>query len=295
MLVRTLVDAGLPPGVLNLVHGPAGELSEALLSHPDVRVVSFTGSTQVGSEVMTMASRGVARPLLELGGNAAFIVTEDAHLGRAVQGAVAAKFRNSGQSCIAANRFIVHRGIYNAFVREFAARADALVVGDGSVAPYPDLGPCIDSARVRAVENLVADAIDRGARRATKEGRRPPRGSFLEPILVVDATADCAITTEEVFGPAAAIICVDSDEEAVDLANSTSYGLAAYVYTQSAARAWRFAEELEVGVVGLNDALPTTCVAPMGGVKQSGIGREGSRVGLEEFEETKSVSWDTSP
>ncbi|TDE10183.1 aldehyde dehydrogenase family protein [Jiangella asiatica] len=289
-LIRCLVDAGLPPGVVNLVHGPAAEITDAYLAHPAVRVVSFTGSTPVGAAVMATASRRIVRPLLELGGNAPFIVFEDADLDRAVGAAMLAKFRNTGQSCIAANRFLVHDTVHDEFVSRFAARIDAMTVGAGTADPVPDLGPCIDDDRVRDVARLVEDAVERGGRLATRAADVPAGGAFHPPALVVDAPEDCELTSTEVFGPAAGVFRFASEEEAVRRANATEMGLAAYAFTRDADRLWRLGERLEAGIVGFNHPLPTAVFAPMGGVKQSGLGREGSDLGLAEFQDVHYVA-----
>jgi succinate-semialdehyde dehydrogenase/glutarate-semialdehyde dehydrogenase len=286
-LVRALVDAGLPAGVINLVHGPARGLTQALLDHPAVRVVTFTGSTPVGREIMAGASRRVVRPLLELGGDAAFIVFDDADLDAAVEGAMLAKFRNSGQSCIGANRFIVQDGIYERFVEALVARVDAMTVGDGLATPCPDLGPVIDQSRVDAVTQLVDEALAVGATRLTAAKTLPDKGTYLAPTLLGDVTDDARIATEEVFGPAAAVFRFQDVEEALARANATEMGLAGYLWSRDVSRCWRVAERLEAGIVGVNNALPSVAFAPMGGVKQSGLGREGAAIGLAEFEDVR--------
>lgn len=286
-MIRSLTDAGLPAGVVNLVHGPAAEVTEAYLAHPAVRVVSFTGSTQVGQQIMRLAADRVVRPLLELGGDAAFIVCDDADLDEAVEGAMLAKFRNTGQSCIGANRFLVQDGVYDEFVSRFASRISALSVGDGLADPTPDLGPCIDDSRVKDVSAMVQEALDRGAAKVSGNVRVPETGSFCEPALLVDVPDDCGLAQREVFGPAAAVFRFTDEQHAIELANRTEMGLAGYLYTRDIARLWRMSERLDVGILGVNEALPSVCFAPMGGVKQSGLGREGSHVGLEEFEEIR--------
>jgi succinate-semialdehyde dehydrogenase/glutarate-semialdehyde dehydrogenase len=289
-MFRCLTDAGLPDGVVNLVHGPAQEITSAYLSHSAVRVVSFTGSTAVGSGVMAIASRRIVRPLLELGGNAPFIVFDDADLDRAVDGALIAKFRNTGQSCIAANRFFVQSGVYDEFVSRFAKAVDSMTIGDGSADPVPDLAACIDQQRVDAVTRLVSDAEGSGATRVTRDRVLPSRGAFCAPALLVDVPDADPLSSTEVFGPAAAIHRFEDDDEVVVRANATEMGLAAYFYTTDQSRLWRIAEHLEAGIVGVNDPLPSVPFAPMGGAKQSGLGREGSAVGLSEFEESRYLS-----
>lgn len=286
-MFRLLQDAGLPEGVVNLVHGPAAELTTALLAHPAVRVVSFTGSTEVGRLIMRQAAERVVRPALELGGDAAFIVHDDADLDAAVRGALLAKFRNNGQSCIAANRFLVHRSVYDEFVTRLVTEVDAMRVGDGCGEPVPDLGPLIDQERVDAVRNLVTDALERGAKQVTRDFDLPATGSFAAPALLSDVPADALLARTEVFGPAAGIFPFGTDDEALTLANSTEMGLAAYVYSRDIGRCWRFGEHLQAGIIGINNPLPSVAYAPMGGVKQSGLGREGGASGLEEFEDIR--------
>jgi succinate-semialdehyde dehydrogenase/glutarate-semialdehyde dehydrogenase len=293
-LFRVLVDAGVPDGVLNLVHGPSREITAELLDHPAVRILSFTGSTEIGSALMARGASRIVRPLLELGGNAPFIVFDDADLDAAVEGAVVAKLRNTGQSCVAANRFLVHEGIAEEFGVRLASRFDSLTMGHGvpeAGGDMPGLGPVIDEERARSVRALVEDALDRGGKLLTSMREVPEAGSYVAPVLVADLPADARLITSEVFGPAAGIIRFRTEEEALTLANSTEMGLAAYVWTASPSRAWTFGEELEAGIVGINDAVPSVAFAPMGGVKQSGLGREGASVGIEEFLDTHYLAW----
>jgi len=285
-MIRCLTDAGLPDGTVNLVHGPAAEITGAYLEHPAVRVVSFTGSTAVGRSIMAAASNRIVRPLLELGGDAAFIVFDDADLGAAVEGAMLAKFRNTGQSCIAANRFLVQEGIFDEFVSRFAAAVDAMTIGDGMADPVPDLASCIDAERARAVGGMVDEALAAGAKKVTREFH-VPGDAFAAPALLVDVPAHAGLARQEVFGPAAGIFRFRDEGEALARANDTEMGLAGYVYTRDQARVWRVSEQLDAGILGINNALPSVCFAPMGGTKQSGIGREGAAAGLEEFEETR--------
>jgi succinate-semialdehyde dehydrogenase / glutarate-semialdehyde dehydrogenase len=285
-MFRCLTDAGLPPGVVNLVHGPAAEITDAYLDHPAVRVVSFTGSTSVGRSVMAKASQRVVRPLLELGGDAPFIVFGDADIQAAVAGAMLAKFRNTGQSCIAANRFYVQTRVFDEFVAGFAAAVDAMTVGDGLADPVPDLASCIDADRARAVTGLVSSAVLAGAKKVTRDFQLPGE-TFAAPALLVDVPGDAALAREEIFGPAAAIFPFRTEHESLELANATEMGLAGYFYTRDQARIWRVAEHLDVGIIGINNPLPSVCFAPMGGSKQSGLGREGADLGLEEFEEVR--------
>lgn len=289
--LKTLHEAGLPDGVLNLVHGDARTITSALLEHPALRGVSFTGSTGVGSAIMAQAAHRIVRPMLELGGNAPLIVLDDADLDAALDQAELAKLRNTGQSCVGANRFLVHSSVAEEFGSRLAARFDALTLGAGTAAPVPDVGPVIDQDRVQAVNAIVDDAIAAGARRLTTERALPPLGYWVAPTLLADVPRSCRLWTEEVFGPAAGIFVFDTDEEALELANATEMGLAAYVFTADPGLAFTFAEQLDAGIVGINDALPTVSFTPMGGTKQSGLGREGGSEGLREFQEVRYVAW----
>lgn len=290
-MFRLLGRAGVPAGVANLAHGSATEITTALLRHPAVRVVSFTGSTEVGRQIMAQAAQRIVRPALELGGDAAFVVCADADLEQAVDGAMIAKFRNNGQSCIAANRFLVHSGVYNEFRDQFVARVNAMTIGNPMSDPVPDLGPLIDDRQVKAVSEALAEAAASGAVRLTRELSVPGEGSYLTPSLWEDVPGTARLACSEVFGPAAALVPFDTDDEAIELANRTELGLAGYVYTRDAARAWRYLEQLDVGIVGCNSPVPATATAPLGGVKQSGLGREGGPLGLEEFQVTRYASW----
>lgn len=288
-LIRCLTDAGLPAGTVNLVHGPAAAVTDAYLNHPAVRVVTFTGSTEVGRGIMEKASRRVVRPLLELGGNAPFIVFDDANIDAAVEGAMLAKFRNTGQSCIGANRFFVHASVFDEFTARFAAAVDAMTVGDGLAKDVPDLAACIDDRRVQAVNKMVDEAIGAGARKITRNFDLPT-GAFCAPALLTGVPDHVDLASEEVFGPAAAIFSFEDEAEVLARANDTELGLAGYVYTRDQSRIWRVAEQLDVGITGINHALPSVPFAPMGGTKQSGLGREGGSHGLEEFEESRYLS-----
>jgi succinate-semialdehyde dehydrogenase/glutarate-semialdehyde dehydrogenase len=290
-MFRCLVDAGVPDGVVNLVLGPAAAQTDAMLTHPAVRVVSFTGSTEVGRALLARAGERVVRPLMELGGDAPFVVLDDADVAAAVDGAMIAKFRNNGQSCIAANRFIVQRRIYDDFCRQLAERVNAMSLGDPLDDPVPDLGPLINQRRVDEVTAIAAEAEAAGARRITAAIAAPSGGSFCAPALYDQVPPDARLARSEAFGPIAGVFPVDSDDDALALANDTEMGLAAYVYTRDVGRAWRFTEELDAGIIGCNNPLPSAAHAPMGGVKQSGLGREGAHAGLEEFRETHYASW----
>ncbi|GAA4617316.1 MULTISPECIES: NAD-dependent succinate-semialdehyde dehydrogenase [Saccharopolyspora] len=286
-MIRCLTDAGLPPGVVNLVHGPAPEATEALLAHRAVRVVSFTGSTRVGRLVMAQAARRIVRPLLELGGNAPFLVLDDADVDAAVEGAVLARFRNTGQSCIAANRFFVQDGVHDEFVAKLAARIEAMTVGSGLADPCPDLGPVIDDERAAAVRGLVDEAVAAGAQLHGGKQELPGTGSYVAPCVLTGVPTDVGLAREEVFGPAAGVFRFSTVDEALTAANATEMGLAGYVYAGDLGAGWRIGEQLDVGILGVNEALPSVAFAPMGGTKQSGLGREGADVGLEEFTEVQ--------
>ncbi len=290
-MIRCLTDAGLPAGVVNLVNGPARDITHALLSHGAVRVVTFTGSTQVGRQIMAAAAGRVVRPLLELGGDAPFVVFEDADLDAAVDGAMIAKFRNTGQSCIAANRFLVHESVYDEFVGRLVERVDAMTIGDGLHDPCPDLGPVIDHGREADLAAFVQEATESGAKVLTREFELPSRGTFTAPTLLTDVTDGARLACEEVFGPIAGVFRFRDTEQALDRANRTEMGLAAYLWSRDVSRCWRIAEQIEAGIVGVNNALPSVAFAPMGGVKQSGLGREGADLGLEEFEDVRYLAF----
>ena len=286
-MVRALVDAGVPAGVVNLVHGPAREVTQTLLDHEAVRAVTFTGSTPVGREIMASAARRVVRPLLELGGDAAFIVFDDADIDAAVEGAMLAKFRNTGQSCIAANRFVVHEDVYDEFVgraRRPGRRDDPR---RRTRRPLPRPGPGHRRLPGRRRERPGRRRDVAGATRLTRERDLPDGGTFLAPTLLADVPDTAAIATQEVFGPAAAVFRFRDTAEALARANATEMGLAGYLWSRDVSRCWRTAEHLEAGIVGVNNALPSVAFAPMGGVKQSGLGREGAALGLEEFEDVR--------
>jgi succinate-semialdehyde dehydrogenase/glutarate-semialdehyde dehydrogenase len=284
-MFRCLTDVGIPAGVINLIHGPASEITEAVVTDERVRVVSFTGSTGVGKQIMKLAAANITRPLLELGGDAPFIVFDDADVEAAVEGAMAAKFRNTGQSCIGANRFYVHDSVMEEFSTKLAERVSNMTVGDGLADPTPDLGPCIDENRVQDLQALLDEALSGGARMLNHPVTVPAEGAYFAPVVLTDIPAESALSNEEIFGPIAAIYPFTDQDDVYALANDTQMGLAGYVYTNDLNRTWTAAERLEVGVLGINEPLPTVSFAPMGGIKQSGIGREGATIGLEEFQE----------
>lgn len=278
--------AGLPAGIFNVVHGDPKEVGPALTLSPKVRMLTFTGSTEVGKLLMQQCASTVKRLALELGGNAPFIVFDDADLDEAVKGAIEAKFRNAGQTCVCANRFIVHRSIRDEFVQRFVKAVNALEVGDG-FDPLVTIGPLIDDAAIEKVERHLQDATARGATIVAGGSRHELGGTFFQPTVLVDVDASMEITMAETFGPVAPFLTFETDDEAVSLANSTESGLAAYFYTRDVGRVFRFGEALEFGVVGVNTGSISYEGAPFGGVKQSGLGREGSRHGMEEFTELK--------
>ena len=280
-------EAGVPPGVLNVVTAtdPAPVGAE-LTSHPLVRMVTFTGSTEVGKLLMEQAARTVKRVGLELGGNSPFIIFDDADLDKAVAGAMASKYRNAGQTCVCANRIYVQSGIYDAFAERLAAEVTRLKVGDGTE-PGVTQGPLINDAAVAKVEEHIADALSKGAT-AILGGKRHDRGgTFFEPTILTGVTPSMLVAREETFGPVAPLFRFENEADVIAQANATPYGLAAYFYARDIGRVWRVAEALEFGIVGINEGVVSTEVAPFGGVKESGLGREGSRHGIEEFVEMK--------
>ncbi|CAI2796214.1 Succinate-semialdehyde dehydrogenase (EC [Pseudomonas [fluorescens] SBW25] len=281
--------AGLPAGLCNIVTGAAQPIGQALTDSPVVRKLSFTGSTEIGARLLAQCAPTIKKTSMELGGNAPFIVFDDADLEAAVSGAMAAKYRNTGQACIAANRFLVQAGIYETFAARLAERSAALVVGHG-VEPGVAQGPLIDDQAVAKVEEHIADACARGARILTGGQRHALGGNFFEPTVLADVPLEAKIFAEETFGPVAPLFRFEDEAEAIALANHTPFGLAAYVYTRDLGRAFRVVEALETGMVGVNEGLISTEVAPFGGVKTSGLGREGSRYGLDEYLELKYVA-----
>lgn len=281
--------AGIPTGVINIVTGMPEGIGGALTASPVVRKLSFTGSTRVGSLLMRDCASTLKRLSLELGGNAPFIVFDDADLDAAVAGAMASKFRNAGQTCVCANRILVQAGIHDRFVARMAEAVAALQVGDGRDSATT-IGPLINGAAVEKVEAHLADALARGGRIAAQSGA-PHAANFTRPILLTGATADMRLASEETFGPLAPVFRFEKEEEAVAFANATPFGLASYFYTNDLHRAWRVGEALEFGMVGLNTGSIAMEMAPFGGIKASGLGREGGREGIEEYLETKAFHW----
>ena len=280
--------AGIPPGVFNVVTGESGPIGAELTGNPVVRKLSFTGSTAVGKLLMRQCADTLKKLSLELGGNAPFIVFDDADLEAAVEGAIQSKYRNTGQTCVCANRFLVQDGIHAAFAARLAQRAGELKVGPGRE-PGVVQGPLINEAAVAKVEAHVADALAKGASLLTGGARHALGGTFFQPTVLANLAPEMLIAREETFGPVAPLFRFATEAEAIALANATEFGLAAYFYTRDLARAWRVSEALEYGMVGVNSGLVSTAIAPFGGVKQSGLGREGSRYGIDEYLEIKYV------
>lgn len=293
-LGKLFIEAGFPPGVVNILAASDPiPFSDTIFNDERVRKISFTGSTEVGKILIANSAKTVKRLSLELGGNAPFLVFDDADLTAAVKGAIASKFRNAGQTCVCANRIFVQRGIYDQFAEAFTDEVSRLKVGNGLL-PDTLIGPLIDTPARQKVERHISDATAHGAQ--VMLGGHPldsaenPTGTFWQPTVLVNATSSMMVAQEETFGPVAPLIPFDDEAEALAQANSTSYGLAAYFYSRDFSRVMRVAEALEFGIVGANDALPSTAQAPFGGVKQSGLGREGGAFGIDEYLEVKYVS-----
>jgi succinate-semialdehyde dehydrogenase / glutarate-semialdehyde dehydrogenase len=280
--------AGVPAGVFNIVIGEPAEIGQAMTANPTVRKMSFTGSTRVGKLLLKASADTVKKVSLELGGNAPFIVFDDADLDAAVVGAMISKYRNAGQTCVCANRFYVQAGVYDAFAEKLARASEALKVGPG-INDGVTQGPLINAAALAKVEELVADAVGKGAKAVLGGGRHELGGTFYQPTVLTGVTSDMRVSKEEIFGPVAPLFRFETETEAAKLANDTEYGLAAYLYTRDLGRAWRMSEALEYGMIGVNEGVFSTEVAPFGGMKESGIGREGSKYGVEEYVEIKYV------
>jgi len=280
--------AGFPPGVLNVITGDAPSIGGEMCANPTVRKVSFTGSTEVGRLLMKQVAPTIKKISLELGGNAPFIVFDDADLDAAAEGAIISKYRNAGQTCVCANRFFVHDKVYDAFTAKLVARVEALKVGPGTDSGVTQ-GPLINAEAVDKVDAHLGNAKAHGAKVATGGKRHALGGTFYEPTVLTGVTPDMQIFREETFGPVAPLIRFKDDAEVVELANRTEFGLASYFYSRDIGRIWRVAEALEYGMVGVNTGLITTEVAPFGGMKQSGLGREGAKYGIDEFIEVKYI------
>ncbi|MFK9089889.1 NAD-dependent succinate-semialdehyde dehydrogenase [Bacillus salipaludis] len=283
-------EAGIPAGVLNVITGRSSEIGEVWLKDPRVTKITFTGSTEVGKTLMRGAAENVKKVSLELGGNAPFIVMDDANLAKAAVGLVQSKFRNAGQTCICTNRVYVQESVADEFIKLFQAELEKLKVGNG-LEEGIDIGPLIDKAAYKKVDGLVKDALKKGGK-VTYSGLKPAvdNGYFYAPTILTEIQDDMECMRDEIFGPLAPISTFKTEEEAIERANNSCYGLAAYVYTENLSRSFRITEQLEYGIIGLNDALPSVVQAPFGGYKESGLGREGGHYGIEEFLEVKYIS-----
>ncbi|MEZ8722029.1 NAD-dependent succinate-semialdehyde dehydrogenase [Vibrio pomeroyi] len=284
-VVELAYQAGVPKDLLQVVLGDSPELiGELFTSHPLIKKISFTGSTRVGSILMAQAAKGIKRTSMELGGNAPFIVFDDADIDAAVQGAMASKFRNAGQTCVCANRFYIHSKVHDEFVAKFDQAVQQLKIGNGLDAGV-NIGPVISERAKQNIQGLIDRAIEQGAQPVTPT--QELAGLFIQPVILKDVKHDMDIVQQEIFGPVAPVMKFDSDEELIEMANDTIYGLASYFYSQNIHRVWKVAEALEYGMVGINDGMISTEVAPFGGVKQSGIGREGAKEGIDEYMDIK--------
>ncbi|MBZ9921781.1 NAD-dependent succinate-semialdehyde dehydrogenase [Mesorhizobium sp. BR1-1-7] len=287
-LVVLAERAGIPAGVINIVTGMPVEIGNELMANETVRKISFTGSTRVGALLMRGAADSIKRLSLELGGNAPFIVFDDADLGNAVEGVIASKFRNGGQTCVCANRILVQTGVYDAFAEKLSQRVSRMKVGAGTD-DGTEIGPMINAAAIDKIERHIADAQAKGARIIAQSETVPDGKQYARPVVLGEATTEMLLASEETFGPVAPLFRFETEEEAIAIANGTPFGLATYFYTDNLKRSWRVAEALEFGMVGLNTGMISTEVAPFGGVKQSGVGREGSQLGIEEYLEVKTL------
>ena len=287
-LAELALRAGIPAGVFNVVTGSAAAIGGEMTSNPAVRKVTFTGSTEVGKKLMVQCAGTVKKLSLELGGNAPFIVFDDADLDAAVQGAIASKYRNTGQTCVCANRLLVQEAVYDEFAKKLSAAVAKLRVGDG-LKGATEQGPLIDEKAIAKVEEHVADALAKGAKIAAGGKRHSLGGTFYEPTILTGVTTQMLVAREETFGPVAPLFKFKTEAEAIKMANDTEFGLAAYLYTRDLARSWRVSEAIEYGIVGLNTGIISTEVAPFGGVKESGTGREGSKYGILDYTEIKYI------
>jgi succinate-semialdehyde dehydrogenase/glutarate-semialdehyde dehydrogenase len=281
-------EVGIPKGVVNILTGSASEIGNEICDNPLVRKITFTGSTEVGKVILERAARTVKKVSMELGGNAPFIVFDDADVDRAVEGSILAKFRNSGQTCVCTNRFFVQAGIYDEFVARLVKATNALKVGPG-MEEGTRQGPLIDEDAVCKVEEMIADARAKGGRVVAGGGRHALGGNFFQPTVIADANTEMRFTTEEIFGPVSPIYRFETEEEAIELANNTVYGLASYFYTRDLGRAFRVMDRLKYGLIGVNEGVITTVEAPFGGLKESGLGKEGGHQGIEDYLDSKYV------
>ena len=285
-LVALAEQAGIPKGVVNVVTGSSREIGGVLTSHPSVKKVSFTGSTQVGKLLMEQCSSTMKKISMELGGNAPFIVFEDANLDKAIEGVIASKFRNSGQTCVCTNRILVHENVHDAFVEKMTVAVQKLKVAP-AFEKGAEQGPLINEKAVEKIEEHIADAVAKGAQVIVGGKRHALGQTFFEPTLMVDVTPNMLVAKDETFAPLAPVFKFSTDDQAIQMANDTEFGLASYIYTESLSRAWKLGEALEYGMVGINEGLISTEVAPFGGIKESGTGREGSKYGIEDYLEIK--------
>ncbi|NRF90132.1 NAD-dependent succinate-semialdehyde dehydrogenase [Paenibacillus frigoriresistens] len=292
-IFKAFDEAGLPSGVVNLVNGSASAVVGAMMKSPIVRKITFTGSTEVGKELVRQSADTMKKVSMELGGNAPFLVFEDADLEKAAEGAIASKFRNAGQTCVCTNRIYVQKSVANKFADIIAAKMKLLVVGNG-LDEGVNIGPLIDNQAIEKVEDQIADALSKGATLISGGSRLVEgefaKGTFFQPTVLLNTTQEMKISREETFGPVAPIFEFETEEEVIQKANDTEFGLASYVFTQNLSRMFRVAEALEYGIVGINDPLPTVAQAPFGGVKESGVGREGGKYGIEDYLDYKFLS-----
>ena len=285
-LFKLAEEAGIPKGVVNIITGNAKVIGEEVCTNPKVRKISFTGSTPVGKAIMAKATCTMKRFSMELGGNAPFVMFDDANMDHAINCAIGSKFRNAGQTCVSTNRFIIQKGICDKFIATYKEQFPSLVVAEGTD-PSSIIGPLVNQEALDNIESLVADAVAKGAKIVLGGKKHALGGLFFEPTLILGMTKEMRIYKEEIFGPIAAIMTFETEEEAIELANDTEFGLASYLMTTDLGRAWRVAESLEYGLVGINDAGLALCEAPFGGVKESGMGKEGAHEGLLDYMETR--------
>ncbi|MDN8449826.1 NAD-dependent succinate-semialdehyde dehydrogenase [Acinetobacter baumannii] len=285
-LVDLAVQAGVPAEIFSVITGDAAHIGDAIFESDVVRKFTFTGSTPVGKMLLERSAKTLKKVSLELGGNAPFIVFDDADLDAAIEGALIAKFRNAGQTCVCVNRFLVQAGIYEKFIAALSQKIQNFNIGNGLEAGH-DIGPLINANAVKKVEAHIQDALDKNGRLVVGGKKHKAGELFFEPTLIADVTADMDVATQETFGPLAAVFKFENEQQAVEMANATEFGLAAYCYTKDLGRAWRMSEQLEYGMVGINKGLISNEVAPFGGIKQSGLGREGSKYGIEDYLEIK--------
>ena len=287
-LMELGVRAGFPPGLMNIVTGRTAQIGAELTGNPLVRKVTFTGSTPVGKQLMAECAETVKRTSMELGGNAPFIVFDDADIDAAVQGTLVSKYRNAGQTCVCSNRIIVQAGIYDEFVSKLTAATEKLVVGSGAEEGVT-VGPLIDEKAANNVCDFIDDALAKGAKVALGGGRSELGGAFVLPTILTDVSRDMRVFSEEIFGPVAPVFKFETEAEVVEMANDTEFGLAAYFYSRDIGRVWRVAEQLEYGMVGINEGVLSNEMAPFGGVKESGSGREGSKYGMDDYMSMKYI------